>query len=120
MSQEMKRLIQGIFKYDLIIGFIFSIVVSIFLTLKIGAIFFLGVLVALINFSASGIILENLLLKNKRSMIVLSYFIRISIVLFIAMFFINNLTTILSYIMGYIFHFVLLTIYWINERKGSD
>lgn len=120
MSKEMKRLIVGIFKYDLILGFIFSLIISIFLTLKIGAIFFLGVLVALINFSASGIILEICLLKNKKVIITISYFLRIGIVLFIAMFFINNLNTILAYIIGYIFHFVVLTIYWINERKGSD
>lgn len=120
MSKEMKRLIKGMFKYDLIIGFIFSIVISLFLTFKIGLIFFLGILVALINFSASGIILEFFLLNNKRSFIPLSYFIRIFIILFIAMFFINNFITILAYIIGYIFHFVLLTIYWINEGKGSD
>lgn len=116
----MKRLIKGMFKYDLIVGFSFSIIISVFLTLKIGVIFFLGILVALINFSTSGIILEIWLLKNKKISIVLSYFLRICIVLFIAMFFINNLNTILAYIIGYIFHFVLLTIYWINEGKGSD
>ena len=120
LSKEMKRLIKGMFKYDLIVGFSFSIIISVFLTLKIGVIFFLGILVALINFSTSGIILEIWLLKNKKISIVLSYFLRICIVLFIAMFFINNLNTILAYIIGYIFHFVLLTIYWINERKGSD
>lgn len=114
----MKRLIGGIFKYDLIAGFIFSVIISIFLTLKIGAIFFLGILIALINFFASGIILEYCILKNKRILLISSYFIRISIILMIALIFINKLNTLLAYILGYISHFVLLIIYSLinNER----
>lgn len=120
MSKEMKRLIKDIIRYDLIFGFIFSLILSLFLTFKFGAIFFLGILVASINFSASGVILEYCISKNKRLLISISYFIRIAIILIIASFFINNLKTIMAYIIGYIFHFVLLTIYWIRERKGSD
>lgn len=118
MSQEMKRLIQGVCKYDLILGFIFSIIVSMFLTLKIGAIFFLGILIALINFFASGLILEYCIFKNKKILLILSYFLRISIILIIALLFINNLNTLLAYILGYISHFVLLIIYTLihNER----
>lgn len=120
MSNEMKRLIKDIAIYDIIISFIFLCILSLMFTLKIGLIFFLGTLVSLINFSASGIILEYYISKNKRLIITISYFIRISIVLGIAAFFINNFETIVAYIIGYIFHFVLLTIYWIIHRKGSD
>ncbi|MGG7142209.1 ATP synthase subunit I [Clostridium nigeriense] len=120
MSNEMKRLLKDTVRYDIIFGLIFSLILSLFLTFKIGAIFFLGTLIALINFTASGVILEYCICKNKKLMISISYFIRIAIVLIIASFFINDLKTIMAYIIGYIFHFVLLTIYWIRERKGSD
>lgn len=120
MSNEMKKLIKDITIYDIIIGFIFSCILSLIFTLKIGLIFFLGTFVSLINFSASGIILEYCIPKNKRLFITISYFIRISVVLAIATLFINSFKTIVAYIIGYIFHFVLLTIYWIIHRKGSD
>lgn len=120
MSREMKALIKAMIKYDLIGGVIFALIISLPFSFKLASIFYLGVVVALVNFVSSGIILEYCIREKKKLLLILSYTIRIIIILAIATLFISNLHKILAYILGYISHFILLIIYWLRKEKGSD
>jgi ATP synthase protein I len=120
MSREMKALIKSMIKYDLIGGVIFALIISLPFSFELASIFYLGVLIALINFILSGIILEYSIKRKGKVLLILSYTIRIIIILAIATLFITNLHKILAYILGYISHFILLTIYWLRKEKGSD
>lgn len=120
MSREMNKLISGMIKYDFYGGFIFALIVSLSINLQIASIFLMGVLVALINFSASGILLEYSVMRNKRLLLIISYLVRITAIVCLALPFMYNLQKLIAYIIGYIMHFLFLTVYWLKNEKGSD
>ena len=117
MSREMKNTISNMIKYDLIAGFIFVLILSLFFNLKVALIFFLGLM---INTSVNGLVIEYSLLKDKKILLPLSYVFRIIAIILIALPFLNNLIQLLSYISGYLTHFLLVVIYWLKKEKGSD
>lgn len=118
MSQEMKDLFVKLIKYNLIGLCIFVLIITYFFNIKIAFIFSLGLLVALINLILNGYILEYSIFNEKSFFLILGYFIRIAIVLIIAIPFLNNLTNLLSYIIGYISQFIFICYYSKNiERK---
>lgn len=110
MSREMNNLIRKMIKYDLIGGFISVLIISSIFNLKSGLIFSLGLIVSLINAIVSGIILENSLQKGKSLLFSISFFVRITIILLIAFPFCSEFIGIVSYIGGYISHFLFLVI----------
>lgn len=116
----MKALIKSMIKYDFIGGVIFALIISLLSSYELASIFYLGVVIALFNFISSGIILEYCIREKKKLLLIFSYTIRILIILAISALFINDLHKILAYILGYISHFILLTIYWLRKEKGSD
>ena len=120
MSREMKNTISNMIKYDLIAGFIFVLILSLFFNLKVALIFFLGLMISLINTSVNGLVIEYSLLKDKKILLPLSYVFRIIAIILIAVPFLNNLIQLLSYISGYLTHFLLVVIYWLKKEKGSD
>ncbi|MDU5106615.1 MULTISPECIES: ATP synthase subunit I [unclassified Clostridium] len=120
MSREMKNTISNMIKYDLIAGFIFVLILSLFFNLKVALIFFLGLMISLINTSVNGLVIEYSLLKDKKILLPLSYVFRIIAIILIALPFLNNLIQLLSYISGYLTHFLLVVIYWLKKEKGSD
>ncbi|MDU5109019.1 MAG: ATP synthase subunit I [Clostridium sp.] len=120
MSREMKLVILKMIKYDLIAGFIFVLALSFSFNIKVALIFFLGLMVSLVNTIVSGIFIEYSLLKSKKLLLPLSYFIRIAVIVLVALPFLDNLIQLLSYISGYLAHFVFVVIYWVKNGKGSD
>ena len=116
----MKNTISNMIKYDLIAGFIFVLILSLFFNLKVALIFFLGLMISLINTSVNGLVIEYSLLKDKKILLPLSYVFRIIAIILIALPFLNNLIQLLSYISGYLTHFLLVVIYWLKKEKGSD
>ena len=120
MSREMNKIISKMIKYDLIAGFIFVLILSIFFNLKVALIFFLGLIVSLINTIANGLIIEYALKNEKNMLLAISYLVRIFIIILIALPFFYNLIQLLSYILGYVSHFVFVVFYWMKKGKGSD
>lgn len=120
MSREMNNIISKMIKYDLLAGFIFVLILSLFFNIKVALIFFLGLMVSLINTIANGLIIEHSFKKDKSTLLAISYFIRIAIIILIALPFLNNLIQLLSYILGYVSHFVFVVFYWMKKGKGSD
>lgn len=120
MSREMKNIISNMMKYDLIAGFIFVLILYYFFNLKVALIFFLGLMISLINSTINGLVIEYSLLRDKKLLLPLSYIFRIIAIVLIATPFLNNLIQLLSYISGYLTHFLLVMIYWLKKEKGSD
>lgn len=120
MSREMNKTISNMVKYDLIAGFIFVLILSLTFNLKVALTFLLGLIVSLINTVVNGLIIEYSLLKNKKLILMLSYIIRIVIIVLIAVPFLNNIIQLLSYILGYLAHLLLIVMYWVKNGKGSD
>ena len=120
MSGEMKKVIFNMIKYDFILCFIFVLILSLILNLKVALIFLLGLMVSLVNTIINGLVIEYSLIKNKKVLLVISYIVRILIIVLIAVPFMREFIDILSYISGYISHLLFLLIYWVKNEKGSD
>lgn len=120
MSREMNNLIKKMIKYDLIGGFISVLIILLVFKLKYSLIFSLGLIVALINAIISGIVIERLLIKGKGALYALSFIIKIGIILIIAFPFYNDFKEILSYILGYISHFLFLVISAFDKKWKED
>ena len=120
MSREMNNVISKMIKYDLIAGVIFVLILSLVFNLKVAFIFSIGLIVSLINTIANGLIIEYSLKNDKQALLAISYLLRIAIIILIALPFLNDLIQLLSYISGYLSHFVLVVFYWIKKGKGSD
>lgn len=117
MSKEMNSIFKIMIKYDLVGGIILSIILYYFIDLEIIIIFLLGLLVSLINSLANGLILEYSLNNKKNVILLLSYFIRIILIITIAIPFIKYQDKIIAYILGYTAHFGFLSIYWLKKWK---
>ena len=115
----MNKLIFKLVKYDLIAGFIFVLIVSLLINLKVALIFLLGLMISLLNTIASGLILEYSL-SNKKTLLACSYIIRIATIIIIALPFLNNLIQLMAYLIGYLSHFIFIVFYSIRTGKGSD
>lgn len=120
MSKEMNKLILNMIKYDLIVGFVFWLILITFITPKVAHIFSLGLIVSLLNAIISGRVLEYSLRKNKKVFLLLSYITRITLIIIIAFPFLNDLIQLVAYLAGYLLHFVVVTFYWTKAEKGSD
>lgn len=117
MSKEMYSMFKTMIKYDLIGGLLVFVILYSFIKIEVLLVLFLGLIVSLINNLVNGIILEYSLKKQKPLILSLNYFIRISVILIIAIPFIENQNKILAYILGYTSHFGFLFIYWIKKWK---
>lgn len=120
MSKEMKRLLFNTARYDLYGGIIFSLILFSSINWTFATIYFLGLMVALINFIVSGKVLEYLLSSNKGILLPVSYTLRILIIILLAVPFFNNLYQLIAYLVGYLSHFLFLIFSWVKHEKGSD
>ena len=101
------------------------VIISIFLAIvlnefTIGVAFSLGLTLAIFNFIMSGIILKNLIEKKKQyisMLIILLYIMKISSILLIGCFFIDEFKLIGAYITGIITYFPILIISWLRNRR---
>lgn len=121
MSKEVNKFLKEVLKYDLYAGLIISLILSITITTKFSMIYFVGIMVSMINFFVSGKITKDRLEKQRGGMLFqLSYLIRILIIVIVAIPFMYDLFNITAYMGGFISHFVVLTMYCVKSQKGSD
>ena len=101
------------------------VIISIFLAIvlnefTIGVAFSLGLTLAIFNFIMSGIILKNLIEKKKQyisMLIILLYIMKISSILLIGCFFIDEFKLIVAYIIGITTYFPMLILSWFTNRR---
>ncbi|MGL5351720.1 MAG: ATP synthase subunit I [Clostridium sp.] len=121
MSKEVNKFLNEMIKYDLYAGIIISLILSITVTTKFSVIYFIGIIVSMVNFFVSGKITKNRLEKKRGGMLFsVSYLVRLIIVVVVAIPFMDELLNLIAYLVGFLSHFVVLTIYWIKSQKGSD
>lgn len=121
MGKDVNKFLNEMIKYDLYGGIILSLILSVVVDVKFSIIYLIGIIVALVNFFISGKIIKNRL-GNKSGGVLFqsSYLFRILAVVGLAVPFMSQLINLIAYVLGYISHFVFLTIYWIKSQKGSD
>ena len=116
MIMNMNKLERGISKIDICFGLLFCIVISI-LSLKVAMVFFIGVIVALINYLVRATIIRKFLL-GQAWVVVLSSCVRIILISVVVIPFINDVKLIFAYLIGFLLHYIS-TVYCTIYRKGS-
>ena len=123
MTKELKAILKNIVKYDILLGLASTMILFFIGFRKIIPIFILGIMVSIINFIVSAIILDkslNSCNKLKVILVPLSYFLRIGMVVCIALLFLKNTYCLFAYITGLIIHYPVLAITTIKTQKGSE
>lgn len=123
MTTEMKLFLKNSVKYDIILGVCISIILFCFFGKNIAFIYFLGLIVSVINFLLSGVILDKNLNSTSRIFKILfpfSYVARIACVAFIAILFAKEVSYLIAYLGGFISHFPIIIFSWIRRQKGSE
>lgn len=120
MSKEMNKFIIAVLKYELVGTIIFSLILSILVDINFSLIIVYGLAISFLNFVSNSLITEYVLKKKKKGIFYpMTYFIRILITVVLAIPIIFSLKTVIAFILGYVSHFVFLTLYWIKSQKGS-
>lgn len=122
MTDEMRSLIRLSVKNNAILAVIISFFLLAFLGIKVSFIFLLGIIIAMLNFSLSGIILDKSLNDrvNSKLLVMLITILRVFIIIIIAIPFFGNIMYLLSYLGGLIIHFPILIFSYIRKQKGSE
>lgn len=117
MSKEMNNLKCKVTKYNIIIGLFMSLIIGIFFKGTIGIVFALGIMMATFNFLLNLYSITTWL-GARNFNIILSYVLRIGIVVGCIIPFINDFKLVAAYLIGFISHYIVL-VYCVLQGKGS-
>lgn len=123
MAKELNIIIKSVAKNDIKCGIALALLLVIFKQYTYSIVFLLGVIISMMNFIVSAIMTNIFLNRNIRGKAFLfpvSYIFRIGIVIAIALFFSNKLAYLLTFLIGFIIHYITLVITTINVQKGSE
>lgn len=123
MTEDLNKIVKSVAKNDLISGVVLFLIISLLGQYKSGVILLVGIIISMINFIASAVITNKFLgnpKKNKAILFSLSYLIRIVSIVAIAVFFSNKISYLLSFLIGFFIHYIILVITTINVQKGSE
>lgn len=101
MSKEMNNLERKITKYDMLVGLFMSLIISLIFSFKLAIVFFLGILVGMLNYLAISFATRRWLSKNK-ILILTTSFLRVLLVILVILPFIHNAMLVVSYLIGII------------------
>lgn len=119
MSKEMNRLLWHTIKYDLESGILMSLLIGLSSSFFSAMIYFLGIVMGMLNFICSCYVTEKFLFKegfNSLIALFLTIF-RIICVIAAAIPLIHNLKLIALYLAGFISHLIVLSISGIIKNK---
>ncbi|AOR22600.1 hypothetical protein [Clostridium taeniosporum] len=124
MNEEPIKLLKEMIKLDLRGGLLVALTISILFSFKDASIYFIGIIVSLINFMANVYITISFLgngNKNKKTnkYIKMSMPLKIGIVILIALPFMRNIRYISYFMCGFISHYVFFIFNCIKREKGS-
>ena len=118
MSKEMNKLLRETIKYDWGSGVLISLLIGLFSSFFDSMIYFLGIMVGMINFIGSVYAANRFLLKKSGDAIVLLITIlRITFVILVAAPIIHNLKFVILYIAGFISHLIIFGISCLIKNK---
>ena len=101
MSKEMNNLERKITKYDMIVGLFMSLIISLVFSFKPAIVFFLCVIVGMLNYLGISFSTKRWIHKNK-ILILTTSILRVLLVLVVILPFIHNIILVLSYLVGII------------------
>lgn len=122
MSKGMNKLLRQMINYDLRSGILISLLIVLFSSFLNSMIYFLGIVVGLINFICSYYVTDKFIFgENSNGAIALLITIfRIMGVVVVAVPLVNNVALISCYLAGFISHHIVFSSSClINSRKGS-
>lgn len=122
MSKGMNKLLRQMLNYDLGSGILISLLIVLFSSFVNSMIYFLGIVVGLINFICSYYVTSKFVLRDNSNGTIafLITVLRIIVIIAIAVPLVNNVTLISFYLAGFISHHIILgSSCLINSRKGS-
>ena len=123
MTEDLNKIVKSVAKNDLISGVVLFLIISLLGQYKSGAVLLAGTIISMINFIASAVITDKVLdnpKKNKGILFSLSYLIRIVSIVAIAVVFSKKISYLLSFLIGFFIHYIILVITTINVQKGSE
>lgn len=122
MERVVSKLIFNALKTNIIIGTIITLILAFILDIKTGSAFFLGTIISSASFIANGYVTSSVLKSKNKSIlkVYLSYFVRLSTIMLCSLIFINNIKSLLAYIVAFVVHFIGLTINGFINQRGSD
>lgn len=118
--KEIKKMVSAISKIDIILSSILAVIISIF-SIYYGIAFFMGSIVAIINFAVNAIVINRSFNSKRGSTILIqiSYISRMAVIVGIAFLFRYNYKALLFYMAGLIFYQVAMFIYSKRKEKGK-
>lgn len=120
MCKDMNELRNKIIKYDLLVGLFMSLFIGLSLTFKCAIIYYLGIMIAIINFKISSILIEKLTITGNSFLLILISFFRIIAVVSVALPFVGKIEWISIYLLGFTSHLIIMMIYCMLKKEGSD
>lgn len=117
MSKEMNKLNYQIIKYDLLIGLFLSLIIGRLFSIKCALILILGLIVSLLNYLVGGYVISKWFF-NANLRVLLVTIVRILLVALLIIPFADNRTFVITYIIGFTMHYLILISCTIME-KGS-
>lgn len=119
MSKEMNKLLCHTAKYDLKSGILISLLIGLSSSFLNAVIYFLGIIIGMLNFVCSCYITEKFLFKKGYNGIIALFLIifRIMCVIVVAIPLVHNLKFISLYLAGFISHLIILSISGIVKNK---
>ena len=115
----MNKLLQQTIKFDLGIGLLIALLIVLSSSLLNAMIYFLGIMVGMLNFICSYYVTKKILFKGgiKSVLAIFITFIRILSVVIVATPLINNLNFVILYVIGFISHLVIFGISCMLKNK---
>lgn len=119
MSKEMNKLLHHMIKYDLGSGILISLLIVLSSSFLNAMIYFLGIIVGMLNFICSYYVTDKFLLKEGSGAAITLFItiFRIMFVVIVAIPLVNNLKFIALYMSGFISHLIILSISCIIKNK---
>lgn len=121
MDSEVKNMLKKVVLFDVIVGSMLFVIVTLIYGLNYGLMCTLGLFVALTNYNINGVIINRLLsseLSKHNVYTSLIGFLRVFIICLIAIIIYKyNRMNVLAYVLGFCSHFISLVLYGISVRN---
>lgn len=111
MNKDMNKLLLRLIEYDLISGLFISLVIGLNFSFSYALIYFIGLIIGLLNFYSSSLITSKMIgKKDSSSFTILVSFFRVILVGILIIPFMGDILKVSFYMAGFIFNYLVLII----------
>ena len=117
MDKKNKQMITTVTKTNIVLAFLVALII-IFIKFSYAIAFFVGTTTALINFLVNSYVIDRCFKGKKAKVFIqISFFIRMLLILGVALLFKANYENLIMYLVGFVFHQVAIFIYALRKPK---